>query len=46
MVGQSGGTPEASGRITDAKNPIKKPLLVLSEGSRSGMEYTPLDSNQ
>ena len=39
-VGQSGGTQEASVRITDAEKPIKKPLLVLSEGSRSGMEYT------
>ena len=44
-VGQSGGTLEASVRITDAEKPIKKPLLVLSEGSRSGMEYTPEDSN-
>ena len=35
-VGQSGGTQEASVRITDAEKPIKKPLLVLSEGSRSG----------
>ena len=40
-VGQSGGTQEASVRITDAE----KPMLVLSEGSRSGMEYTPEDSN-
>ena len=39
-VGQSGGTQEALVRITDAEKPIKKPLLVLSEGSRSGMEYT------
>ena len=45
MVGQSGGTLEASVRITDAEKPIKKPLLVLDEGSRSGMEYTPEDSN-
>ena len=44
-VGQSGGTQEASVRITDAEKPIKKPLLVLSEGSRSGMKYTPEDSN-
>ena len=43
-VGQSGGTLEASVRITAAEKP-KKPLLVLSEGSRSGMEYTPEDSN-
>ena len=40
-VGQSRGTLEASVRITDAEKPIKKPLLVLNEGSRSGMEYTP-----
>ena len=39
-VGQSGGTLEASVRITDAEKPIKKPPLVLNEGSRSGMEYS------
>ena len=44
-VGQSGGTLEASVRITSAEKPIKKPLLVLNEGSRSGMDYTPEDSN-
>ena len=43
-VGQSGGTLEASVRITDAEKPIKKPLLVLSEGSRSGMEYSWVDA--
>ena len=44
-VGHSGGTLEASVRISNTEKPIKKPLLVLSEGSRSGMEYTPEASN-
>ncbi len=45
LVGQSLGGREDHSRITDCKNPIKNPPLMLAKGSRGGLEYTPEDSN-